>query len=425
MPAVKSKKGAVPSTSVSEPYRPARTRPRLAARAPAYGGAADVVTNNSLTAYDDATGKPLFHAGDRADGVPESVSVRPLSNKRTPTTVSNDGGVSMAYGGYAIAGGSLTPLERRRRDMAAARRNVGDLTRVAEAQTMQANEDKAYGALGVATPTSVDVGRDQTINSPLARASIRPEADYLADQYAQEDLYQPEDPEREAASITAARIRAGAQTESARIAAGGRTGAASIAARARLAALRRRGGGVDGEDEEDGGGGGSRSGDSSPGYNSQNPIEDAREARLKRIDRTAKLNAQEAKQRGFVGYSDPYNPKGEPEYMSPAQARLREAADDEKFKREIERTKPGNRGQLFPNFSDPEFVKAAIDDQTLSEDDILQELRSRGFEDIEIRSVLNAIRKGRKKSRSGASPDYGGEGEDLLAPAKGLLSNAF
>lgn len=436
MPAVKSRKGAVPSTAIGEPYRPIRKRPKLAAPIPSYGDA-DVVTNNSMTAYDDKTGRELFHAGDRADGVPEAVSVRPLSNRPTESTAPVDEGASFAYGGTMVAGAaSANPAQRRidqakrrqeqLRQMQAAETDNRNIESTAISRLIQAGSDSSYGQLGVSAPQTVDLN-GQASSSPLVRGRINTNAETLGRQFGREnDLADAEDAVTAAGTVEADKIAT--STTNAQISANARIRAAQIAANARMAALNDRDGGGSGGGgaSAKSGGGSSKGGLSRIGGHKVTVIDPATGNAYEtdddnEIEARRSLKERDAKRRGLVAYSDPYNPSGEPEYLSPSQARLREAADDEKFKREIERKKPGNRGQLFPNFTDPEFVKAAIEDPALSDDDILQELRSRNFEDREILSVLNAIKKGRKKTRS-ASTEYGDEEEETEEEIVPLIS---
>lgn len=104
------------------------------------------------------------------------------------------GPVSMALGGTAIVGrGAMgddprARMLRQRRAMLNANRNVADLEQVGMARTLQNNQDRIYGQLGVSGPADIDVPQGATLNNPLVRPSIRTQGQYLADQFEEENL---------------------------------------------------------------------------------------------------------------------------------------------------------------------------------------------------------------------------------------------
>lgn len=407
MPAVKGKKGTVPTNAVNQPYQPVRKKPQLH-------------IPESVTAYGDESGMPLFRFGDRKDGVPEQVSVTPMSNAPSEATPAPRRGkvTSMANGGFALI--SSTPQtpqqkkeeqERRNREMFGALTDSNDIVSTAYRQYVQNASDERFSQYGVQAPVSVSIPRGyQGATGAFVRNTPRTNADYLQEQYNLEDLQKPveldqPDAYQEPASVQAARIAAGARVES-----------ANIAARARMARYANQGEGDDsgGSSASQSSRGSVKSGGSAgsgltrigghnvtvvdPSTGNMYQTSDDNEVEARRT-----LKARAAKRQGLVEYSDPFNPSGEPEYLPPAEAKLREMADDQKMKQELERRKPGNRGQLYPNLSDSELVSYAVEGG-IEEDDLKQELRARGFEEEEIDAIVRVVGKRMASKDKGTVP---------------------
>lgn len=300
---------------------------------------------------------------------------------------------SMQYGGQALVGTGVEDSRsrelRQRRAMLNANRDVGRLQQVAQARTMRANEDQIYGQLSVATPNEVDVQPGQSVTNPLARASLRNPADYLADQFEEENL-------------RAAEVQ-NAQRDNVE------RGFTVPGRRARLQV----------SDFEPGAAGGGRGGkepednwtpreytDPLTGTRQLlHPYEIAiREAQNEeQMAQMADPDALPKPPRGFEYYEDPFNPSARPRLVSPAQKAMLDRRDKERQESEYEQQYGQPKTELS-NFTKSELITYAVSD-AVSPQELVEELQARGFSRGEINALLREI-AARKKKAAGTEVQY-------------------
>lgn len=362
------------------------------------GAVGDINTPNSFTAYDDVTGQPLFKAGDRPD-VPEMISVIPLTEGQKQA-IRNDQSrgnanpalsdalyasenmqnrrrfPSLASGGYVVAGGSNPDdEERRRRDreraMYNARRDPIGLGNYAYSSYLRNNQDARSSQYGVQGPVDVNIPLDAGFKgNAFSRAALRTPEQVLQDQFDTEDVNRPLELPSQQASLT----------------------------RGRAGSIDSIGGADTSPYQTSGGGGGDNR---APGIK-QRTVNASQygQSGININDETAKLN-------GLEEYRNPFQPNAAPEYVTPAEKKIREARDDRMIEQELERRYPKQKRELqelseseladviaFPE-DYPELMK---DNPDMFKRAIYAEFAKRGFSP---RAVEILVQRAKLKADSG------------------------
>lgn len=241
-----------------------------------------------------------------------------------------------------------------------AARDTNDQRVVGQANVLRGLEDQQYAQLGVPAPTTTNVPMGgNTDLGPFARTSLRTREELLAEKFNEQN------------QITAAQDDIAAAQESLKKdSTSGRTGLSL--------------GSHQGTGKVSRGAFGSQPGDIGSG--NWFGLNDPRSTNFVGTGNTAaSLAEQDAEQRGLVSYRDPFNPSTPIEYVTPAEAAIRDEMDKEKLGTES----MGRQGPLATLSDDmllQEFVETG--DETLR-----AELKRRGFSDQAITTLTTRIQR--------------------------------
>lgn len=271
---------------------------------------------------------------------------------------------------------------RRRRDQAtqifAARRNVADLQNTGMRQTLQSSEDYKYGLAGVAQPASIRLpqGADTSRLSPLVRPAIRTQADYLSEQFEEENTLADYDDEH--AQLTAPRYNPTATAA--------RMHAPNTPASQPMGQLKLGGGPTGHVQYTD------LLGQTSwlrPGDAAIAKAKDQMQLDQRLANETAspttpeEMEKQEEarmKRDGFVLYRDPVS--RQKEWLSPFDAALRKSGDEDRLSAAIKSRKPDDKGD-FDKTGASLLVKASVAGM-VDPQQVYLALRKKGYTDAEI-----------------------------------------